>query len=46
MNLIRSYRNWRSYRRTVNELNRLSNHQLEDVGILRDEIEQFARRTL
>lgn len=45
MNLIRSYRNWRSYRNTVNELGRLSNRQLNDLGISRYEIDQIARRT-
>jgi uncharacterized protein YjiS (DUF1127 family) len=45
MNLIRSYRNWRSYRRTVSELGRLSNRQLDDVGISRFEIEQIVRKS-
>lgn len=45
MNLIRSYRNWRSYRKTVNELDRLSNRQLDDVGISRYEIELIARKS-
>ena len=44
MNLIRSYRNWRAYRDTVNELGRLSNRQLKDLGIARDEIETVARK--
>jgi len=44
MNLIRSYRNWRAYRNTVNELDRLSNRQLDDLGISRHEIEQVVRR--
>jgi aspartate/glutamate racemase len=37
MNLIRNYRNWRVYRETVTELGRLSNRQLHDLGIVRDE---------
>ncbi|WP_084496468.1 DUF1127 domain-containing protein [Aquamicrobium defluvii] len=45
MNLIRSYRNWRSYRKTMSELGRLSNRQLDDVGISRFEIEQIVRKT-
>ncbi len=45
MNLIRSYRNWRSYRKTVNELGRLSSRQLDDVGISRFEIEQIVRKS-
>ncbi|MET3792588.1 DUF1127 domain-containing protein [Aquamicrobium terrae] len=44
MNLIRSYRNWRAYRNTVHELDRLSNRQLDDLGISRHEIEQVVRR--
>ena len=35
MNLIRNYRNWRRYRDTVNELSRLSNRELTDLGISR-----------
>ena len=44
MNLIRNYRNWRVYRDTVNELGRLSNRQLDDLGIIRDEIKTVARK--
>lgn len=46
MNLIRNYRNWRAYRDTVNELGRLSNRQLEDLGIARGEIERIARKAI
>ena len=46
MNLIRNYRNWRRYRETVNELNRLSNRELNDLGISRSEIPFVARRSL
>jgi uncharacterized protein YjiS (DUF1127 family) len=46
MNLIRSYRNWRVYRDTLNELGRLSNRQLDDLGINRHEIRQVARRAI
>ncbi|MGN6307867.1 MAG: DUF1127 domain-containing protein [Mesorhizobium sp.] len=46
MNLIRNYRNWRAYRDTVTELDRLSNRQLHDLGILRDEIRTVARRAI
>jgi uncharacterized protein YjiS (DUF1127 family) len=35
MNLIRNYRNWRRYRDTVSELNRLSNAEL--TGVLRSD---------
>lgn len=43
MNLIRNYRNWRRYRDTVNELSRLSNRELNDLGITRSEIPGIAR---
>ena len=46
MNLIRNYRNWRAYRDTVTELDRLSNRQLHDLGILRDEIRTVAPRAI
>ena len=46
MNLIRNYRNWRVYRETVTELGRLSNRQLHDLGIVRDEIKIVARRAI
>jgi uncharacterized protein YjiS (DUF1127 family) len=46
MNLIRSYRNWRVYRDTVNELGRLTNRQLDDLGISRHEIKRIARRAI
>ena len=43
MNLIRNFRNWRRYRETVNELSRLSNRELNDLGITRAEIHGIAR---
>lgn len=46
MNLIRNYRNWRVYRSTVTELGRLSNRQLLDLGIVRDEIKTVARKAI
>ena len=46
MNLIRNYRNWRRYRDTVSELIRLSNRELNDLGINRGEIPSVARRSL
>lgn len=46
MNLLRTYRNWRAYRETVNELGRLSNRQLADLGISRGEIASIARRAI
>ena len=46
MNLLRTYRNWRAYRETVNELGRRSNRQLADLGINRGEIQSIARRAI
>ena len=43
MNLIRNYRNWRRYRDTVSELSRLSNRELNDLGISRTDITKIAR---
>lgn len=43
MNLIRNFRNWRRYRDTVNELSRLSNRELNDLGITRADIHGIAR---
>jgi uncharacterized protein YjiS (DUF1127 family) len=46
MNMIKSYRTWRAYRDTVNELGRLSNRQLHDLGFVRDEIKTVARQSV
>ncbi len=46
MNLIRNFRNWRAYRDTVNELGRLSNRQLNDLGILLSESTDVARKAI
>ena len=46
MNLIRNYRNWRRYRDTVNELNRLTSRELNDLGISRGDIPFVARRSV
>ena len=46
MNLIRNYRNWRRYRETVNELSRLSNRELNDLGIARGDIPFVARKAV
>ncbi|MDZ5697035.1 MULTISPECIES: DUF1127 domain-containing protein [Phyllobacteriaceae] len=46
MNLIRNYNNWRRYRQTVNELNRLSTRELNDLGISRGDIPYVARKSL
>ncbi len=44
MNLIRSYNNWRRYRNTVNELSRLNQRELNDLGIVASEIPFIARK--
>ena len=46
MSLIRNYRNWRRYRETVNELSRLSNRELSDLGIGRSDIPFVARKSV
>ena len=46
MNIARSYSNWRRYRETVNELNRLSQRELADLGIARSDINSLARRAV
>jgi uncharacterized protein YjiS (DUF1127 family) len=46
MNLIRNYRNWRRYRETVTELERLSNRELNDLGIARSDIPFVARKSV
>lgn len=46
MNIARTYRNWRRYRETVNELAQLSNRELADLGIPREDIARVARRAI
>jgi len=46
MNLVRNFRNWRRYRETVTELNRLSNNELADLGINRNDIHAVARKAI
>jgi uncharacterized protein YjiS (DUF1127 family) len=46
MNLVRNYRNWRRYRDTVNELSRLSNRELNDLGITRGDIQIVAAKAI
>ena len=42
--LVDSYRNWRNYRDTYNELMRLSQRDLTDLGISRTDIPSIARQ--
>lgn len=46
MNIVREYQNWRRYRNTVNELNRLSTRELNDLGISRSDIPFVARKAI
>jgi uncharacterized protein YjiS (DUF1127 family) len=43
MSMMQNFRNWQDYRRTFNELNRLSNRELADLGISRHDIPRIAR---
>lgn len=43
MNIARTFNNWRKYRQTVNELGRMSDRELSDLGIGRTEIRRVAR---
>lgn len=44
MSLRHSLRAWRRYRNTVNELSRMSDHELRDIGVFRADIPFVARR--
>ncbi len=44
MNMMTSYKNWRAYRSTVAELSGLSNRNLADMGIVRANIREVARK--
>ena len=44
MNLARSFNNWRKYRQTVNELGRMTDRELCDLGIGRSDIPYIARK--
>jgi uncharacterized protein YjiS (DUF1127 family) len=46
MNVARSLNNWRKYRQTVNELGRMSNRELNDLGIVRSDIRTVARAAI
>jgi uncharacterized protein YjiS (DUF1127 family) len=37
---------WRRYRETVRELSQLSDRNLEDIGVSRNDIEHLVRRSL
>ena len=44
--IAQTYRNWRKYRQTYNELMRLSPRELQDLGISRVDIPQIARQAV
>ena len=43
MNIARNFRSWRKYRETVDQLTRLGEHELEDLGIAPGMINEVAR---
>ncbi|WP_082520599.1 DUF1127 domain-containing protein [Rhizobium sp. Root482] len=43
MTIARTLNNWRKYRQTVNELDRMTNRELNDIGINRGDIRSVAR---
>jgi uncharacterized protein YjiS (DUF1127 family) len=43
MNITRSLNNWRKYRQTVTELARMTDRELNDLGIGRGDIRRVAR---
>lgn len=45
MSVARSFNNWIKYRQTVAELGRMSNRELQDLGIARADIRRIARGT-
>ena len=44
MGIMKDFRNWREYRRTVNELSRLPDATLRDIGVDPSAVEKHARR--
>jgi uncharacterized protein YjiS (DUF1127 family) len=44
MNILRNISAWRRYRSTFNQLNRLSDRELNDVGLTRFDIDRIARQ--
>lgn len=43
--LVASYRHWRKYRETYNQLIRLSPHQMQDLGIAPVDVARIARQS-
>ncbi|WP_417674037.1 DUF1127 domain-containing protein [Roseibium sp.] len=44
--VVRRYRNWKQYRSTYNELSRMSNRELADIGISRCDIARCANQAI
>lgn len=44
--LITSFHSWRNVRKTINSLNSLTDYQLEDIGVVRNDITSFAKRNI
>ena len=44
--LVRRYHSWQKYRQTYDELSRLSNRELNDLGIGRGDIDYIARKSM
>lgn len=42
--LIIEFRNWRNAQRTASELRKLSMRQLDDIGLMAGDIDDFARQ--
>jgi uncharacterized protein YjiS (DUF1127 family) len=43
MNIASKFNNWRKFRQTVNELDRMTDRELHDLGIGRHDIRRVAR---
>jgi uncharacterized protein YjiS (DUF1127 family) len=46
MKIARSLNNWLKYRQTLSELGRMTNRELQDLGIGRDDIRVMARMSV
>jgi uncharacterized protein YjiS (DUF1127 family) len=46
MNIARAYNTWVKYRQTVTELGRMTNRELGDLGINREDIRKVARQAV
>jgi uncharacterized protein YjiS (DUF1127 family) len=46
MNIARSYSNWKRFRNTCNELQRLTNRELADLGMSRADIPSVAKSAI